>query len=601
MANYEVALQSVTYTNTSEDPDPATRTVTFTADDGRDTGSDSRDITVMVVNDAPVVTATAADLDYAAGASAVAVDPQLTVSDVDNTDLQGATVVISGGDTSEDVLSFVNQNGITGSFVGATLTLSGTAAVADYQVALRSVTYENTDIVDPNLATRTITFTVDDGQDTGADTRNVNVTNVAPINLVIDPPSGDPKGTVLHTGTNTLFVADDDTHHVFEFNLDGTLLSQFDTTTIDPSFDETEGIDFDPVTGHLFVASDSSGTQSVYMLTTSGSVISVTDMATATPGGFTDPEGIAYDAVSKTLYVAFDSNGQVAAFQLESNFQLTFLSAFSTATFGFASGSGPAGISFDPASGNLFLVSGKGPKSTVVEATTGGVLVRNFQVDLKSADGVDVLPNGNLLFSNARSGASGGGLFEFTQDGDPVSSPLMAAASSNTANSGGALTQSELRPLVAEAISRWETAGEDAERLADVQYRITDLPGNYLALASQDVVLIDNDAAGHGWFIDTTPADDLEFSLTQTTGELTALSGSPADGRIDLLSMVMHELGHLAGYEHSIAHDVMHATLPTGTRRLLDVDDHDDVPTIEPDAKDHWDRYAFYFGMLDDS
>ena len=58
----------------------------------------------------------------------------------------GATVSIGGfaaGNT--DVLGFTNQNGITGAYNNTTgvLTLSGTSSLANYQTALRSVTYAN--------------------------------------------------------------------------------------------------------------------------------------------------------------------------------------------------------------------------------------------------------------------------------------------------------------------------------------------------------------------------------------------------------------------------------------------------------------------------
>ncbi len=70
-------------------------------------------------------------------------DGSLTVSDVDNTSLAGATVSIGAGFLNGDTLNFTNQNGITGSYNTATgvLTLSGTASVADYQAALDSITF----------------------------------------------------------------------------------------------------------------------------------------------------------------------------------------------------------------------------------------------------------------------------------------------------------------------------------------------------------------------------------------------------------------------------------------------------------------------------
>jgi len=56
-------------------------------------------------------------------------------------------------------------------------------------------------------------------------------------------------------------------------------------------------------------------------------------------------------------------------------------------------------------------------------------------------------------------------------------------------------------------------------------------------------VLIDSDAAGWGWFIDSTPMDNKEFKAYSINGEMTAIGSSPAFGDMDLLTVVMHELG----------------------------------------------------------
>jgi hypothetical protein len=101
-------------------------------------------------------------LPYTEGGAAVAVDPLVDVTDVDSTMLTAATVKIAGGFGAGDVLAFTPPSGITGSFSGDTLTLSGTATVAQYQSALRSVTYQNTSEA-PTGATREIAFTVTDG------------------------------------------------------------------------------------------------------------------------------------------------------------------------------------------------------------------------------------------------------------------------------------------------------------------------------------------------------------------------------------------------------------------------------------------------------
>ncbi len=152
------------------------------------TDTDSVNITVNAANDAPVVTTTAGNLAYTENAAATAIDPGLTVTDGDSTNLTGATVAITANFVSgEDVLAFVNQLGITGSFNSGTgaLTLTGTTTVANYQTALRSVTYANSSD-NPSTAIRTVTFTANDGTATGSATRGIAITavNDAPVNTV---------------------------------------------------------------------------------------------------------------------------------------------------------------------------------------------------------------------------------------------------------------------------------------------------------------------------------------------------------------------------------------------------------------------------------
>ena len=72
-------------------------------------------------------------------------------------------------------------------------------------------------------------------------------------------------------------------------------------------------------------------------------------------------------------------------------------------------------------------------------------------------------------------------------------------------------SQSELTPIVDEAIQRWP-APLPAPALAGVSVQIADLPGMMLGETVGNKILIDRDAAGYGWFIDPTPADDVEFA-----------------------------------------------------------------------------------------
>src|SRR5439155_821590 len=122
-------------------------------------------INVTAVNDAPTVTTTGTVLAYVENSGAVAVDAGVTPSDIDSPNLASATVTVSVNYANgQDVLAFTNQLGITGSWNVATgvMTLTGSTTVANYQAALRAVTYLNTSDT-PNTLTRTMSFVVNDG------------------------------------------------------------------------------------------------------------------------------------------------------------------------------------------------------------------------------------------------------------------------------------------------------------------------------------------------------------------------------------------------------------------------------------------------------
>ncbi len=152
-----------------------------TANGGVNTLSESLTVSVTAVNDAPVVATSGSTLAYTENQSASAVDAGITVADIDSANLMGATVSISANFVSgQDVLAFTDQNGITGSWSAATgvLTLSGSATAADYQAALRSITYANTSEA-PSTLTRTVSFVLNDGSaNSNTGTRNIGVAAV---------------------------------------------------------------------------------------------------------------------------------------------------------------------------------------------------------------------------------------------------------------------------------------------------------------------------------------------------------------------------------------------------------------------------------------
>jgi VCBS repeat-containing protein len=146
----------------------ATDTFTYKATDGyHDSNSATVTVTINGSNDAPVLAnIESTPASFFQGGSPVQVTNTLTASDDDDTNLQGATVSISSGFvSSEDALGFTDQNGITGSYNASTgvLTLTGSSSVANYQAALRSVAYSDSNGASPTTGTRTISFQVDDG------------------------------------------------------------------------------------------------------------------------------------------------------------------------------------------------------------------------------------------------------------------------------------------------------------------------------------------------------------------------------------------------------------------------------------------------------
>ncbi|QDU51547.1 Calx-beta domain protein [Gimesia panareensis] len=131
--------------------------------------------------------------------------------------------------------------------------------------------------------------------------------------------------------------------------------------------------------------------------------------------------------------------------------------------------------------------------------------------------------------------------------------PLSKTAATETANS----------VIQAYAAS---SASTEVQLLKETEIEIVDLPDNLLAQSSPGKIQIDATAAGQGWFIDATPGNHSEFSITTLT-ELQADAYSAAAFRIDLLTVIAHEFEHLLGHQHETT-GLRKATLSPGTRRL---------------------------------
>jgi hypothetical protein len=201
-------------------------------------------------------------------------------------------------------------------------------------------------------------------------------------------------------------------------------------------------------------------------------------------------------------------------------------------------------------------------------AIAGGGGVDGFRI--KVTDG-----SGNVVYDNLL-GASDqmtGGNTEPISGGSIVihQNERVAGGAIVGGQDAPAVSIAEVQPLVSQAIANWARAGAstaELEAMRAASVRVFNLPDDLAGVEGAGVIWIDGNAAGHGWFIDATPADHREFAAVGAGGEYLALPGSPAYGRVDLLTVLEHELGHVIGLADDQGRDLMAETLPVGVRRL---------------------------------
>ncbi len=194
LAQWQAALQAVTYSNSSDNPSTSARTISYVVNDGTtNSNAVTNTVNLTAVNDAPTLAGTPTALAYTENGAAAAIHTAITVTDLDNTTLASATVSITGNFANgQDVLGFTNVAATMGNIAGTynattgvmTLTSAGnTATLAQWQTALRAVSYSNSSD-NPSTSARTISYVVNDG------TTNSNaVTNTVNLTAVNDAPS----------------------------------------------------------------------------------------------------------------------------------------------------------------------------------------------------------------------------------------------------------------------------------------------------------------------------------------------------------------------------------------------------------------------------
>jgi hypothetical protein len=154
-------------------------------------------------------------------------------------------------------------------------------------------------------------------------------------------------------------------------------------------------------------------------------------------------------------------------------------------------------------------------------------------------------------------------------------------------------------------MANWQSTGltaAEAGRLAGVEVYVAELPGTVLGLASHygTTIWIDADAAGWGWNLVEGRGSRVEGQEfigqgTRVKGQgpesLTSSGSGPwtldPGPRLDLLTVLAHELGHVIGREHTDTPGVMAAYLTPGSHAFpgerLELADHSDfrLPTSD--------------------
>ncbi|MDH5210669.1 MAG: tandem-95 repeat protein, partial [Betaproteobacteria bacterium] len=219
-----------------------------------------------------------------------------------------------------------------------------------------------------------------------------------------------------------------------------------------------------------------------------------------------------------------------------------------------------AGVDYVAASGTLTFAPGETAKTVSVEIIG------------------DTITDGDERFTVLLTNPTNATISGLSQDlnafiVDDDGPGLMVATSIGSGDSGGDMPDAaQLEATLDAAVTLWTQAlGADDPRLAQLAgltIGVADFSGAALGSLDGGAILIDADAAGHGWFVDLTPAGNSEYRLSADAGMLSATPRSDAFGRMDLLTVVLHEIGHVLGFDHEDAasYAVMRDELSAGVR-----------------------------------
>jgi uncharacterized repeat protein (TIGR01451 family) len=209
-------------------------------------------------------------------------------------------------------------------------------------------------------------------------------------------------------------------------------------------------------------------------------------------------------------------------------------------------------------------ITGDGKADIITAAGQGGgPHVRAFQADSSGPEGIRSVFVEDPAFT--------GGIFVAASTNlESTVSPLILAPGFHRNVDADVLTLDELQTVYQAAVNRLEALGLSAssvDSVSSIALEVADLTGDQLGQSVPGTIRVDINAAGIGWYVDSTPLLDDEF-----TGDTLASANNELSGGVDLLTVLLHEIIHQLGGEH--VHGTIHSgslmaeTLAPAQRRL---------------------------------
>jgi len=153
---------------------------------------------IVSPNQPPHITGSVQTITYVENSPPKIITDDIVITD-DNSSITSASVTISNNEVGADLLDASPPPGITASFssVEGILTFTGTGSLADYDSALRSVSFQNTSDA-PGLDIRTVSYVVSDG---------LNMSPPFNKNILITELNDPPVIIIGADPVDTLFVS----------------------------------------------------------------------------------------------------------------------------------------------------------------------------------------------------------------------------------------------------------------------------------------------------------------------------------------------------------------------------------------------------------